>query len=332
MINLHDSDFVDLSNQPARPTWGAEWSPDGRRIVFNRAIPGRPGMRLFVMNADGSRLRQITRIWGEYPAWSPDGQLIAFMSNRCACNGPEGAEYDVYTVRPDGLRLHRLTSWPGEEAVGGWSPDGRELAYGRNPDQHPGIWLIPREGGTARHLEPRALGVQLRGSTWEPDGSFLANAIRAGVDPQATSELFVYRVSPDGQSATLLLRDADGARLRPSGAGRMSTRLTLRHRWLLRGSTLRLELLGHLSVAGNGAARSLTLGRLGALLPTRHLRTLQTRPDGTFRVRIRAGKRADWTSPARRRKLLRTWRVATAFYPGSPREWSMTAFDSLRPR
>jgi dipeptidyl aminopeptidase/acylaminoacyl peptidase len=308
MIDVDGSSYVDLTNFPEHGNWGAEWSPDGRRIVFNS------GARLFVMNADGSGLKQITRIWGEYPAWSPDGKLIAFQSNRCSCNGPQGAEYDVYTVRPDGSGLHRLTSEPGEEGVSGWSPDGRFLAYGRDPDAHPGIWIIPRDGGRARRLLPKAPGVQLRGSEWASDGSFLMYAIPAGADPTAQTHTFIYRVSADGRQATKLLDDAGGADLRPSGKGRALTHLTLTHRWLSRSE---LELSGQLTIGGTPkAGRKIALGRLGKTLPTHRLRTIVTGRDGRFRFVAHVAHR-------------RSWRVATAFYRGSGSEWSTTAFDGL---
>ncbi|HJZ54066.1 MAG TPA: biopolymer transporter Tol, partial [Gemmataceae bacterium] len=77
MINADGSGFVNLTNRPADANWGATWSPDGTRIVFNSARGGAPHLRLWVINADGSGLHRITTIWGEYPAWSPDGRLIA---------------------------------------------------------------------------------------------------------------------------------------------------------------------------------------------------------------------------------------------------------------
>ena len=161
MVNADGSGLVNLGNRPDDGNWGATWSPDGTRIVFNSAREPAPGSsgstHLWVVNADGSGLRQITKIWGEYPAWSPDGTLIAFQSNRCACNGVGGqAEYDIYTVRPDGTGLRRLTTWPGEEGVGGWSPDGTMLAYGRNPDVWPGIWIMTRDGTQVTRLQPAA--------------------------------------------------------------------------------------------------------------------------------------------------------------------------------
>lgn len=104
------------------------WSPDGRRIV-TQSVESGVG-QLFVLNADGSGLRQITNIpkgapvfspGGIFPSmsgavtptWSPDGEWIAFASNH------EG-NYDIYLIRPDGSDLRRLTNTPQAELSVGW--------------------------------------------------------------------------------------------------------------------------------------------------------------------------------------------------------------------
>ena len=72
-----------LTRNPA-PDNGPVWSPDGRRILFQRALGD-----IWVMNRDGSGQRNLTpdvrpaRIARDRsPAWSPDGRLIAFLSER----------------------------------------------------------------------------------------------------------------------------------------------------------------------------------------------------------------------------------------------------------
>ncbi|MFA7266591.1 MAG: DPP IV N-terminal domain-containing protein, partial [Candidatus Nanopelagicales bacterium] len=107
------------------------WSPDGRRIAFNSIAEGVG--QIFVMDADGTGIQQLTQdpattptfapggIFPELrgsvtPAWSPDGRSIAYASNR------EG-NYEVYTMNPDGTNVLRLTNSPAEELSVGWSPD-----------------------------------------------------------------------------------------------------------------------------------------------------------------------------------------------------------------
>jgi hypothetical protein len=217
------------------------------------------------MNADGSDLHPITRIWGEYPSWSPDGRLIAFQSNRCACNGVNGeAEYDIYTVHPDGTGLRRLTSLPGEEGVGGWSTNGRLIAFGRNPDVWPGIFVMTRDGREVRRLRPHPPpGFRLRGVIeYAPGGGFVVGALE-GEDPQTAPEANVW-VSKDGRSTAVLVANAGGATYRPSGAGKRITRLRLGHR--LRGDGTVLELMGHLTANGRAAPGR----RVGDRAPRRH--------------------------------------------------------------
>jgi hypothetical protein len=197
-------------------------------------------------------------------------------------------------------------------------------ANARDPDADPGIWLVPRKGGVARHLQPRAPGVQLRGATWGRDGSFLFYAIgrptgatKAGI--AMTDREFVYQVSADGRTVRRLLSDAEGADPRPTGTGKTISSVDLAHRWL--GARAQLEVSGRLLVAGSGASgEAINLGLLGSQLPTRRFATVETGPDGRFRIRLRMPARAE-----------PTWRFVTAFFSGSRTAWSTTAFSALGP-
>ena len=57
----------------------ARWSPDGRRIVFERAFT-HENRKIFVMDADGRNEHLLTDTPADYrnPAWHPDGNHIAF--------------------------------------------------------------------------------------------------------------------------------------------------------------------------------------------------------------------------------------------------------------
>jgi Tol biopolymer transport system component len=55
------------------------WSPDGRRIAYEQSIWESQRSNLYVMNADGSGRRRLTRLRNaRSPAWSPKGAAIAF--------------------------------------------------------------------------------------------------------------------------------------------------------------------------------------------------------------------------------------------------------------
>ena len=73
ITTLFDHSVASMDSAPA-------WSPDGRQIAFESDLDGDP--EIFVMNADGSGVRQLTHntIWDEGPAWAPDGTKLAFSS------------------------------------------------------------------------------------------------------------------------------------------------------------------------------------------------------------------------------------------------------------
>ena len=64
----------------------------------------------------------------EYPAWSPDGQHLAFMSLGSR-EGLTSDDYDVYVVDADGRNMQQLTRSPGEDGWPAWSHDGTRIAY-----------------------------------------------------------------------------------------------------------------------------------------------------------------------------------------------------------
>ena len=103
-----------MSNCPPGPRMEAgSPSPPGSTV---RTIDSTPA-DIFVINADGSNLAQITTDpHGDFdPAWSPDGKQIAFVSDRNANND---SNYEIYLINADGTGEMRLTNnhytdrWP----------------------------------------------------------------------------------------------------------------------------------------------------------------------------------------------------------------------------
>ena len=87
------------------------WSPDGSQIVFHsRRTSTNPGLTnnldIFVMNADGSGVRQLTdtSTFEFFPVFSPDGTQIAFTGNTLAPG------FDVYVMNADGSNIRQVTS------------------------------------------------------------------------------------------------------------------------------------------------------------------------------------------------------------------------------
>jgi Tol biopolymer transport system component len=144
--------------------WSPAWSPDGRLIAFHAS-------ELYLIRPDGTRVRRLTQIEGEYPSWAPDGRRLAFMS---AAPGARGAnpDYEVFVVNVDGSRLTQLTDWPGEDGWPSWSPDGRWIAFSSSHDEAgdaPGrsIYLMRPDGSGKHRL---ALPLSATFPIWSPDG------------------------------------------------------------------------------------------------------------------------------------------------------------------
>jgi Tol biopolymer transport system component len=159
----------------------AEYSPDGRRIVFSS---NRSGSReLWVCDGEGGNPAQITHFGGPIagtPRWSPDGRQIAFDAR------PDG-NADIFVVNSEGGGLRRLTQTPGEDARPDWSPDGKFIYFSSNRSGPAEIWRMPSAGGDAVQIT-RHGGFAVRASR---DGQWLFY-----VPVQAYSP--VWRIHPDG--------------------------------------------------------------------------------------------------------------------------------------
>jgi len=134
---------------------GPWWSPDGTQIVYRAWHPVdsalttyrellaqrlvRPNrMELWVMNADGSNQRQITRLGGANfgPSWLPDGKRLIFSSNYLR---PRSGNFDLYLVNLDGTGLEQVTTEESFDGFPMFSPDGRSLVWASNRhDAKPG--------------------------------------------------------------------------------------------------------------------------------------------------------------------------------------------------
>jgi Tol biopolymer transport system component len=99
-----------------------DWSPNGKRIVFNSYYdsPGGKPARVFTMRPDGSKRKPITDarapggpVFSFRPSWSPDGTRIVFV--RAAPKDKTGENYriELHTMTPRGGKLERLTQMPG---------------------------------------------------------------------------------------------------------------------------------------------------------------------------------------------------------------------------
>lgn len=222
---LTDSPFRDSSPQ---------WSPDGKRILFSRAVVVDEGGTtdidedIYVMNADGSQQTRLTFTRHAYePCWSPDGSRIAFR------DVVSDTEFDteLFTMMADGTGITQLThGFEPEDCA--WSPDGTKIAFGylisTGDDK---IVLVDANDGT-----PLSVPVELNLSTspaWSPAGDNIVFAAES--DFEFLQHMEVYVVPASGGTPSRLTRngDYDGhPRYGPSGTAIVFA--SEREGWLIR--------------------------------------------------------------------------------------------------
>jgi TolB protein len=161
-----DGSRVRQITQKTRPALGEDsdpqWSPDGRRIVFQRfnvrtATP-QDGVALWIVNLTNKREHQVTPFdlrAGDTPDWSPDGRRILFHSNQ---GGPPEISANLYTIRPDGSDLRQLTFVHGgvtQYLGSSYSPDGTMITFGRKPETGgtaADVFVMRVDGTHKRHV------------------------------------------------------------------------------------------------------------------------------------------------------------------------------------
>jgi dipeptidyl aminopeptidase/acylaminoacyl peptidase len=139
---------------------------------------------LYLFDLAAKRMTQVTS--GDYddsePAWSPDGKLLAFASNRSKPDPDLSYDSNIWVVAADnpdkGAHLTQVTSNPGADTTPAWSPDGKWLTYVTQLDpklfdyatKH--IAVSPAVGGEARVLTLAFDRVSIA-PRFSPDGNFI---------------------------------------------------------------------------------------------------------------------------------------------------------------
>jgi len=174
-----DGSGVTQLTHRTRPTssedHNATWSPDGRRIAFERInTTAKPvhASAIFVMTASGRDVRRLTSysLDASDPKWSRDGTRILFNSYD---EPAAGQDANVYTIRSDGSGLTQLTKYTGgtlQAYVDDWSPDGRMILFhliGKRDGTSINALFVMRVDGTGvRQLTHMPAGANPRNASW----------------------------------------------------------------------------------------------------------------------------------------------------------------------
>ncbi|MPZ14043.1 MAG: hypothetical protein GEU73_06400 [Chloroflexi bacterium] len=189
--------------------WGQpDGSPNGSEVAL--VGWGQSSTDIFVLDLASSTFGQLTlseqpRIanndWAFHPQWSPDGESIAFVTDR---SSPHPV---LWVMRSDGSNKTQLTpARSAQDAIDSfaWSPDGTQIAATRSEGSLSQIDIIDvAQPGLSMQITDEPGGAF--DPTWSPDGQYVAFAAREG----ARTRIRVIDMT-SGQATTL--GDADTAR------------------------------------------------------------------------------------------------------------------------
>jgi len=217
------------------------WSPDSKHIAFVTAVPGpetaeatgdpivitrylyKPDageglshfndnrrLHIFVADVASGQIRQVTNgnHYEHSIDWSPDGEEIAFVSNR-EPNEDQFFNYDLFALKVSDSSIRRLTATENAEYEPRWSPDGKSIAYlgtkrgltdleTTMEDTH--VWLINADGTNRRELAG-AIDNRQHAAGWSPDGRFIY------FNTQDRGNVRLYRIAVAGGKPELMVSD-----------------------------------------------------------------------------------------------------------------------------
>jgi Tol biopolymer transport system component len=216
---------------PSAATFGGK----NGRITFSRAVGNH--VEIFSAKPDGTHIKRLTeskprRAVSFISDWSPNGELIAFDSDRKDIDGRKTVQ--IYLMTADGANVTQLTRGGGFHGFPGWSPSGTSIAIDSDWGERSlnGIWIIPAfdpDGVTvdeAQRVTDTPDGVEFDSEPqFSPDGTTIVftryksakrSAIyRVNVDGTGLERLTRYRlnasdpdISPDGRRITFDSGDA----------------------------------------------------------------------------------------------------------------------------
>jgi tol-pal system beta propeller repeat protein TolB len=203
-------DFRQLTGRQFN-NWHPVWSPNGQRIAFVSSRDGGSG-QLYVMNADGSAQRRITRsnALDDEPAWSPDNRTLVFSSTRAG-----GQARQLYRVDVETGAVVTLTRGLVRDTHPWWSADGRTIVFarvadkngnGRLEDDEANIWRMNADGGEPRNLTNSQTNEG--DPALSPDGNWIVFARYMG--GRTRNDIFMMTVNGDQPTQLTTTEGDDG--------------------------------------------------------------------------------------------------------------------------
>ena len=123
------------------------WSPVNDQIVHRACVGGDCGLWIIDANSsDPSAKRRLTTGGSDgQPAWSPNGQRIAYISQ-------DDGNFEIYVVNADGTGKTRLTNDAASDGLPEWSPDGQWIAFRSDRGGTWAIYAMRADGSDLRKI------------------------------------------------------------------------------------------------------------------------------------------------------------------------------------
>jgi Tol biopolymer transport system component len=260
-----------LTADRLRADESATWSPDGRKLAFERTLESRGTSSIMILDASGE-LRNLSgaSVGDSQPTWAPDGKAIAFVVK----------SGDLYVMNADGTGRRLLVARTSQDASEPrWSPDGRHIAFvrgvrdgstpshvvvvnadgsgerriadGTNPEWAPDSATLAYD--TSNDLPSSVFSIDIQGRR----GRRLAGGFTPIWSPDGRTILFSReRLRANGETASdFYLMASDGSRLRPFIRTPL---LELDPSWQAKPAPFRLDAGPPCVVSGSERSESLT--------------------------------------------------------------------------
>jgi Tol biopolymer transport system component len=217
------------------------FSPDGKAIIFQaeEKDTGNPFYQIFTMDLASGKVRRVSPGVGKTTCsyFAPDGKKIIFASSHLDPDAKK--KYDeeiklreeerrmgkrrtykwdfdehmtIFEANPDGTDLRRLTSAPGYNAEGSYSPDGKSIVFcsNRSGEENLELYIMDRDGKNVRQLT-HAPKCYNGGPFFSPDGK----KVIFRSDRKKKDHLQLYVINVDGTGERALTDDLNWVQWAP---------------------------------------------------------------------------------------------------------------------
>lgn len=168
VIDPVTGDARNLTRSPQSEDRYPCWSPDGKRVAFTSDRDGT--MNLFVMNVDGSEVKQLTHLQAPAVAYMPSwsGERIVF--------GWHGEKAEMASINADGGDL-KMLGLGHDPCI---SPDGTMIAYTGECAGGVSVFRMKADGSEKKQIVPDGNPWGAIFPAWSPDGKRIAYAFKIG--------------------------------------------------------------------------------------------------------------------------------------------------------